>query len=323
MTARVVALSGGVGGARLVHGLAAVLPPGALTVVVNTGDDFDHWGLRICPDLDTIMYTLAGLAHPEQGWGIAGETWGTFAMMERLGAPTWFRLGDRDLGTHLVRTSALAAGARLTTITADLCRSLGVATRLLPMCDTPCPTLIETPSGTLPFQDWLVRHRGAPRVTRTWSAAPASPTPEVLDALATADLILIGPSNPYVSIDPILRLPGIAAALAARPLIAVSPIVAGRAVKGPLAAMIESLAGVPASPTAIADHYAAALGRPLTGLVLEHGEPPPAIPCLATSTLMPTIDERVALARAVLDWRPVCNERGHDARSGRSAGGTA
>ena len=295
--ARVVALSGGVGGAKLVDGLAAVLPPEALTVIVNTGDDFVHWGLRICPDLDTVMYTLAGLAHPVQGWGVAGETFAGFGMVERLGGPAWFRLGDRDLGTHLVRTERLAAGQSLTEVTAGLCRSLGVGPRVLPMCDTPRPTLIDTVDGTLDFQDWLVRRRGAPVATAVRSTGPSAPSPAVLAAIAAADVVVIGPSNPYVSIDPILALDGVRAALARRPVIAVSPIVGGRAVKGPLAAMIGQLAGCAPSPEAIAAHYADLLH----GLVIEGGDPvPDGVPVLAEATVMTTPDDRARLARAVL-----------------------
>lgn len=299
---KVVALSGGVGGARLVEGLAAVLPPGALTVIVNTGDDFCHWGLRICPDLDTVMYTLAGLAHPEQGWGIAGETWGAFAMVERLGGPVWFRLGDRDLGTHLMRTQRLSAGATLTAVTAELCGGLGVAVPVLPMCDAPCPTMLDTREGTLEFQDWLVRRRGAPVVTRVWSPASVNATPAALDAVGEADLVIIGPSNPYVSIDPILNCGGMRCALAQKQVIAVSPIVRNRAVKGPLAGMIESLAGRVPSPAAIAAHY----GSLLTGIVIEHDDDAPeGIPVLPAKTIMTGAAERAALAREILSFAEV------------------
>jgi LPPG:FO 2-phospho-L-lactate transferase len=283
---KVVALSGGVGGARLVDGLAAVVPGDALTVVVNTGDDFVHWGLTVCPDLDTVMYTLSGLAHPEQGWGIAGETFGAFALMERYGQPAWFRLGDRDLATHLARTG-------------ELCRALGIAARVLPMCDAPRPTMIDTTEGTLSFQDWLVRRRAEPAVTRVWSAGRAEVSPAVLAALADADVIVIGPSNPYVSIDPILGLPGVRAAMRA-PVVAVSPIVGGKAVKGPLAAMIPRLApGTDASAAAIAAHY----GELLAGIVVERGDTgPDGLPALATATVMGDRADRARLAREVLTF---------------------
>ncbi len=299
---QVVVLSGGVGGAKLVDGLAAVLPRGAMTVIVNTGDDFVHWGLRICPDLDTVMYTLAGLAHPQQGWGVADESFGAFAMVERLGGPAWFRLGDRDLGVHVMRTQRLGAGMNLTAVTAELCHALGVGARVLPMCETPRPTMLDTADGVLEFQDWLVRHRAAPAVTRVWSAGPTAPSPAVLDAIAAADLVVVGPSNPYVSIDPILTLDGVRAALAARPVVAVSPIVGGRAVKGPLAGMIEQLAGRAPSPAAIADHYRDFLG----GLVIEAGdEEPSGVPVVATRTVMSSAADRARLAREVLAFAEV------------------
>jgi LPPG:FO 2-phospho-L-lactate transferase len=294
---KVVALSGGVGGARLVDGLGAVLPPGDLTVIVNTGDDFIHWGLHICPDLDTVMYTLAGLAHPEQGWGLAGETFHAFAMVERYGGETWFRLGDRDLATHLLRTQAALAGKTLTAITAELCRGLGVGQRVLPMSDAPCPTTIETAEGTLSFQNWLVRKRAQLPVKRVWSAGLLPPAPGVLEAIAAADLVVIGPSNPYVSIDPILGLDGIRPALAARKVVAVSPIVGGKAVKGPLAGMIETLARRPPSAVAIRDHY----GALLRGFVVEDGDEAPAdLPVLRTAIVIPDPTSRAQLARQVL-----------------------
>jgi len=294
---KVVALSGGVGGARLVEGLAAVVRPEDLTVIVNTGDDFVHWGLTVCPDLDTVMYTIAGLAHPEQGWGLAGETFHAYGMVERYGGEAWFRLGDRDLATHLVRTQALLAGRSLTEITADLCRALGVAPRILPMCDAPRPTRIDTPEGTLSFQNWLVRRRGQVAVERIWSAGSTAPAPGVLDAIHAADVVVIGPSNPYVSIDPILGLDGVRAALAERRVVAVSPIVAGKAVKGPLAEMIPQLAGRPPSAAAIADHY----GRLLRGFVLERGDDAPeGVPVLHTGTVIAARADRERLAREVL-----------------------
>ncbi len=299
---RVVALSGGVGGAKLVDGLAAVLPAEALTVVVNTGDDFVHWGLRICPDLDTVMYTLAGLAHPVQGWGLADESFAAFAMVERLGGPAWFRLGDHDLGVHLVRTQRLAAGAALSAVTAELCTSLGIGPRILPMCELPRATMLDTADGTLDFQEWLVRRRGAPAVNRVWSTGPSAACPAVLDAIADSDLIVIGPSNPYVSIDPILNLDGVRAALAAKPVVAVSPIVGGKAVKGPLAGMIEQLAGRAASPAAIAAHYRGLLA----GLVIERGDEAPAgVASLPASTVMTTRDDRARLAADVLAFAEV------------------
>lgn len=265
----VVALSGGVGGARLVDGLAQVLAPESLTVVVNTGDDFEHWGLSISPDLDTVMYTLAGLGDAARGWGLADESFRALEMVRRYRGEDWFQLGDRDLGTHLVRTEALRRGARLTEVTARLCRALGVGPRLLPMSDDPCRTLIDTAlEGTLSFQEWLVHRRARPAVRRVWQDGSPPPAPEVLRALAEAELVLIGPSNPYVSIDPILGLPGVREALAGRPVIAVSPLVHGQAVKGPLGEMIPQLTGQAATAGAIARHY----GKLLGALVVAPGD---------------------------------------------------
>jgi LPPG:FO 2-phospho-L-lactate transferase len=266
---RVVCLSGGVGGARLIHGLARALPEDALTVVVNTGDDFRHWGLYIAPDLDTVMYTLSGLGHEARGWGLAEESFGALEMVRRYGGDDWFALGDRDLGTHLVRTEALARGEALHAITARLFRALGVATRVLPMTDAPCRTMIDTADGrTLPFQEWFVRERAAPVVARVWFDGARAPAPGVIEAIEAADLCVIAPSNPYVSVDPILAMDGVRDALARRPVVAVSPIVGGRAVKGPLAEMIRSLGGEAASAGAIVRHYRGLVA----GILVEEGD---------------------------------------------------
>ena len=297
---RVVALSGGVGGARLLDGLQAALPPGALTALVNTGDDFEHWGLYISPDVDTVVYTLAGLAHEARGWGLADETFHALGMVSRLGGEDWFQLGDRDLAMHLVRTRALAAGVSLSEITATLAARLGVATRVLPMADAPCRTILVTDEGELSFQDWLVRRRAAATVRGVRFVGSPPPSPGVLAAIAEAELVVIGPSNPYVSIDPILSLPGVRAALAERPVVAVSPIVAGRAVKGPLGEMIPSLAGRAASAAAIVAHY----GSLLRGLVVERGDESDlgdvGVPVCATATVMHDRAARRALADDVL-----------------------
>jgi LPPG:FO 2-phospho-L-lactate transferase len=295
---RVVALSGGVGGAKLVDGLAQVLPADSLTVVVNTGDDFVHWGLNISPDLDTVMYTLAGLAHPTQGWGLADESWNAFAMVERLGGPAWFRLGDRDLGVHLMRTRRLADGESLTAITAELCGALGVGPRVLPMCDQPRHTKLDTDAGTLDFQNWLVGMHGAPTVEAVWWTGDSNASAAVLEAIAQAELVVIGPSNPYVSIDPILELDGVRDALAEKIVIAVSPLVGGRAVKGPLAEMIPSLAKREPSTGAIAEHYRGIIH----GMVVEQGDGAARCPTLATRTVMTTLDDRVRLAGEVITF---------------------
>jgi LPPG:FO 2-phospho-L-lactate transferase len=300
----VVVLSGGVGGARFAQGMAAVLPAHALTVVVNTGDDFTWWGLAISPDLDTVMYTLAGLSHEERGWGLAGETFEALAMMQRYGGPAWFQLGDRDLATHLVRTQALAQGQTLSAVTAHLCERLGVLPRILPMADAPRRTCIDTDShGTLLFQEWFVRERTRPAVTRVWFDGTDRPAPDVIPALAHADLVIIGPSNPYVSIDPILSLRGVREALAHTPVVAVSPIVGGRAIKGPLGEMIAQLAGRQASAAAVRAHYAER-GTLLAGFVVERGDEGDVtdLPVLATDTIMSDRDARERLAREVLGF---------------------
>ncbi len=294
----VVALAGGVGGSRLAQGLARALPPEALTVVVNTGDDLVHVGLTVCPDLDTLMYTLSGLGDRERGWGLRDESFRAMEMLGRYGGPTWFALGDRDLGTHLARTMQLAAGASLTSVTAHLCASVGVHTRLLPMSDGTRKTIIETTDGErLPFQDWLVGRRAVPRVKSVTRVGEGVATPEVLRALDDADLVVVCPSNPYVSIDPILELPGVRERVAQKRVVALSPIVGGRAVKGPLGTMIPDLMGVPASAAAIVQHY----GGLLSALVVEHGDAIDiALPCRETRTVMGDEHDRERLARELL-----------------------
>jgi LPPG:FO 2-phospho-L-lactate transferase len=245
---RVVALAGGVGGARLAHGLQRVLAPGDLTVVVNTADDTERHGLLVCPDHDTVLYTLAGIANRDLGWGIAGETWAVMDQLGAYGEETWFRLGDRDLAAHIVRTARLRGGARLTEVALHLQASLGVPTRILPMADTPVRTRVLVDAGWLDFQDYFVRLRQAPDVRAvTFDGAPsASVTEEARDAFAAADAIVVCPSNPLVSVAPILAVPGIREAIdAARArgigVAAVSPIVGGRALKGPADRMLASL----------------------------------------------------------------------------------
>jgi LPPG:FO 2-phospho-L-lactate transferase len=297
---KVVALSGGVGGARFLRGLAAVLQPQELTAIVNTGDDFEHWGLYICPDLDTVMYTLAGLSHEERGWGLSEESFVALEMMRRYGETDWFSLGDRDLGTHLARTQALRSGATLSEVTGRLCRALGVSVNVLPMADGPCRTLVETDEGVLGFQHWFVRRRSEPTARAIRFDGDAAATSAVLLALEQAELVLIGPSNPYVSIDPILSRPGVRAALRGKTVVAVSPIVNGQAVKGPLAGMIQALRGVAPTAAAIADHY----GSEISGLVLERGDEAEikSLPVLPTQTVMRTRDDAARFAREVLSF---------------------
>jgi LPPG:FO 2-phospho-L-lactate transferase len=246
------------------------------------------------------MYTLADVADVERGWGLAGETFEALAWIERYGGERWFQLGDRDLATHLIRSEWLRSGQTLTEVTARLCRGLGVRDRLLPMSDEPCPTLIDTDGGTLSFQHWLVAERGRPEVRRVWSASRVQPSAAVLEAIEGARLAIIGPSNPYVSIDPILALPGVRERLRERPVLAVSPIVHGRAVKGPLAEMLRSLDGAEPNPASIVRHYA-----PLVGAaVVERGDEGglDGLPVLPTSTLMPTREHSRELAQQVLQF---------------------
>lgn len=301
---KVVALAGGVGGAKLVDGLAAVLPTGDLTVVVNTGDDFEHLGLTICPDLDTVLYALAGLANPETGWGRADESWNFLQALERLGGPTWFRLGDRDLALHAERTRRLREGESLSQVTEALCRQLGVAVRLLPMSDQPVRTMVDTEEGELAFQEYFVARACEPAVRgfRFAGASSAQPAPGAMAAMDEADLIVFCPSNPWVSIDPILAVPGIREAVSARPSVGVSPIVAGAAIKGPAAKMYAEL-GIEPSAMAVAQHYRgllqvlaidsqdAALAEPISALGIQP---------IVTNTLMTDRSERRRLAERVL-----------------------
>jgi LPPG:FO 2-phospho-L-lactate transferase len=253
---KVVCLAGGVGGARLAFGLARALSPDEMTIVVNTGDDFTHLGLRICPDLDTVMYTLAGLANRQEGWGLANDTFAGMEALEKLGGETWFRLGDRDIATHLRRTHLLNQGLRLTEVTQSLCAALDVKTAVLPMTDQPVATRVVTDEGTLDFQDYFVRRHCQPRLSAILFAGieRAEPSPDVRQALAAADGVVLAPSNPFVSIEPILGLPGMRDLIARLPAVAVSPIVGGQAVKGPAAKMLAEL-GLDVSASAVARRY--------------------------------------------------------------------
>lgn len=297
----VVVLCGGVGGARFLDGLAAALPGSALTAVVNTGDDFTHWGLHISPDLDTCMYTLSGLAHAERGWGLYEESFTTLEMVKRYGGDDWFQLGDRDLATHLMRTQALRQTDSLTDVTAQLCEALGIEATLLPMADLPRATWIDTADGhSLAFQDWLVRQRAEPPVSSVRWVGPTKTTGAVLDAIDDAEIVFIAPSNPYVSIDPILTLDGVREALAEKTVVAVSPIVGGRAVKGPLASMIWQLDQREPTAGAVADHY----GDLLAGVVVETGDEdtlPEGLAHIATATVMGDREDRKRLAEEALE----------------------
>jgi LPPG:FO 2-phospho-L-lactate transferase len=255
-----VAVCGGVGGAKLAQGLQQILEPGALSVIVNTGDDFEHRGLPICPDLDTVLYTLAGVANPEQGWGRADETWQVQTEWRALGVDTWFQLGDKDIALHLIRRDLRSQGRRLTEVTRVLAQQLGVGVDILPMCDEAAPTRVATSIGELPFQEYFVRHRCAPAVQgfRYGAQSAATLSPEVRAALDRPDLegIVLCPSNPYLSIAPILAVPGMRERLAGAevPVLAVSPLIAGAAVKGPAAKIMNEL-GLAVSALEIARQY--------------------------------------------------------------------
>jgi LPPG:FO 2-phospho-L-lactate transferase len=300
----VLALSGGIGGAKLALGLSRVVPPERLIVVANTGDDFEHLGLSISPDLDTLMYTLAGLSDPDKGWGRREETWTFMAALAALGGETWFQLGDGDLATHLERTRRLAAGETLSRITDDFCRRLGVRARVLPMSEDRVRTRLRSSEGWLDFQDYFVRRRCAPEVKELAydGAASARAQPEFMAALADPRLraVVICPSNPYLSVDPILALPGVGEAFRGchAPVVAVSPIIGGRAVKGPTAKMMREL-GLPATAAAVAQHYDALIDL----YVVDHSEGEVSLPNMRIAkapTLMSTLADREALAKSVL-----------------------
>jgi len=302
----VLALSGGIGGAKLALGLNRVVPPDRLIVVANTGDDFEHLGLSISPDLDTLMYTLAELSDPDKGWGRRAETWTFMAALAALGGETWFQLGDGDLATHVERTRRLAAGETLSRITADICRRLGVGARVLPMSDQPVRTRLRCAEGWLDFQDYFVRRRCAPAVTELAydGAASARPQADFMAALADPRLrtVIICPSNPYLSVDPILALPGVREALAScpAPVVAVSPIIGGRAVKGPTAKMMTEL-GLQPTAAAVAQHYAGLIDL----YVVDHGDAAVSLPGVRTATaaiLMSSLADRETLAGAVLGF---------------------
>ncbi len=306
---KIVALAGGVGGAKLVYGLAKSIPHQNLTVIVNTGDDFEFLGLTICPDLDTICYTLAGVANPETGWGRADETWQAWESLGELGAPTWFRLGDRDLATHIERTRRLNKGQPLHHITRDFCMAWGVGPTVLPMSDAAVPTQVETETGMVPFQEYFVREKYQPAVKgfHFQGAENAPPAPGVEASLRKADLVVVCPSNPWVSVDPILAISPLRARLEEKPVLAVSPIIGGKAVKGPAAKMFREM-GMEPSATAVARHY----GSILSGFVVDERDRdeveeirsslPDPISVLVTDTWMKTEEDRVRVAKDVLGF---------------------
>lgn len=305
-----IAIAGGVGGAKLANGLALHLPPEDLTVVVNTGDDFDHLGLRICPDLDTVMYTLGGIANPETGWGIRDETWSFMDRLENDGGETWFRLGDKDLETHRRRTARLADGLSLSAVTRELAGDLGIRVALCPATDDDLRTIVLTPDGELSFQDYFVRHACAPEVVgfKFAGADNAVPSPQFAGSLARDDIesLIICPSNPYVSVGPVLAIPGIRDSLLNRrfPTVAISPIVGGTALKGPAAKMMREL-GMAPSALSVAKGYRGLIDGFVidaadAGLVREIEDICPRV--MVTDAVMRTTADRERLAAEVVEF---------------------
>ena len=303
---QVVALAGGVGGAKLVYGLAQVMRPHQLTVIGNVADDITLYGLHVSPDLDTVMYTLAEIANSETGWGLSGETWQMLDMLRAYGEAPWFGLGDRDLATHLIRTNGLAHGETLTTITGRLCESLGVGPRLLPVTDDLIATFVHTVEhGCLAFQEYFVRYRWQPVVTRLEyvGASGARATGEVCEALARADLIIFCPSNPVLSIEPILSVSQVRDAILSRSgrCVAVSPFIGGKAVKGPAKKLMDEL-GLDSTPVGLVDYYEGLLD----GLVIDVSDgqliDDVGVPVLTTSTMMVTREDKKRLAGDILEW---------------------
>jgi LPPG:FO 2-phospho-L-lactate transferase len=304
MTGHVVALCGGVGGAKLAQGLSVALPSEELSLIVNTGDDFQHLGLSISPDLDSVIYALAGLSDPVRGWGRRDETWTFMEALKGLGGEHWFQLGDGDLAMHVERTWRLARGATLSEVTAHLCRALGIAIRVLPMSDDPVRTRVLTSEGWLDFQEYFVHRQCRPAVREfTFAGAEtARAQPDALAALERPDLraIVICPSNPFVSVEPILAVPGVRAAIqqSHAPVVAVTPIIGGKAIKGPAAKMMAEL-GLEVSGEAVARRYAGIID----GFVIDHADPRPEprdVRFFSAATLMNTTDDRLRLAHAVL-----------------------
>ena len=307
MSGHVVALCGGVGGAKLAHGLSLALAaePDSLSIIVNTGDDFQHLGLSISPDLDSVMYALAGLADPVKGWGRRDETWRFMTALRELGGESWFQLGDADLAVHVERSWRLAQGASLTEVTAHLCRALGIGARVLPMSDDPVRTRVLTPEGWLDFQDYFVRRQCQPTVREFMFSGveTARAQPDALAALQRADLraIVICPSNPFVSVEPILAVRGIRAAIqqSKAPVLAVTPIIGGKAIKGPAAKMLTEL-GLDVSAAGVARRYVGLIDAFVVDQSDPAPDPLPGVTFVSAATLMSSVDDRLWLARAVL-----------------------
>ncbi|TNE57847.1 MAG: 2-phospho-L-lactate transferase [Alphaproteobacteria bacterium] len=310
MTGKVIALSGGVGGAKLALGLSKILAPDELTIIANTGDDFEHLGLHISPDIDTLIYTLASLANPAQGWGLKDESWHFMEALKAADGETWFQLGDKDLVTHVLRTKAMREGKTLTEITYDLCLRYGVSHKILPMSDDPVRTRVITAEGPLDFQHYFVRERCAPKTTgfEFTGIKEAELNPAIEQALTDTDLsaIIICPSNPFVSVDPILMTGNMRALIKASgaPVIAISPIVGGQALKGPAAKMMQEL-GLPTNVSGIADHYEGLID----GLIIDETDRASLqalqarpFKVLVTNTIMNSLEDRIALAAATLSF---------------------
>ncbi len=303
---KVVALAGGVGGAKLARGLAQVLPSRHLTIIVNTADDFEHFGLQISPDLDTVCYTLAGIADPENGWGQAGDTWTTLKAIDELGGPSWFRIGDRDWATHLERTRRLRQGETLSDITRDFCLAWGVQQTVLPMTNDSVQTKVKTEVGELAFQEYFVHQRCKPAVQgfRLQGAEAAHPAPGVVEAIVDAELVIICPSNPWVSIGPILSIRGIRSAIVPSKAVAISPIVAGKTIKGPAAKMYSELSIAP-SALAVARHYHGIIEH----FVMDKADSTLAsaarnlgLHVMVANTIMKNAADATRLSRSVLDF---------------------
>lgn len=298
---KIAVLTGGVGGAKLVLGLSRVVPASDMVAIVNTGDDFRHLGLHVSPDVDTLLYTLAGKASAAHGWGREGESWGFMSALRELGGEDWFLLGDRDLALHVLRTAGLAAGETLSEITRRFAGAWGVGAKVLPMSDQRVATQVDTDAGRLPFQNYFVERRCAPvmRSIAFVGADEALPAPGVVEAIRGADAVIIAPSNPFLSIDPILAVPGIRAALkaTAAPVVAVSPIVGGRAVKGPTAKLMGEL-GLEVTNGTIVRHYKGLLD----GLLVHEGDdvPESGIAVAHTDTMMSTLADKERVARAAI-----------------------
>jgi LPPG:FO 2-phospho-L-lactate transferase len=301
---KIAVLSGGVGGARFLRGVLGVVEPADVTIVGNVADDLELLGLRVSPDLDSILYTLTGRSDDERGWGRADESWRALETVDELGGESWFRLGDRDLGLHLVRTELLRAGAALSEVTARLASAWGLEARLLPASDDPVRTFLETPAGTFPFQTWFVErgHRDDVDAVHYAGAPEARPAPGVVEALEHADVILVAPSNPYVSIGPILAVDAIRDALSARqaPCVAVSPLIGGKAVKGPADRMLARLAGG-TSPAHLAGCYSGLIDALVVDEADADAELPRDVRAVVTRTLMHDAEAARRLAAAALD----------------------